>query len=158
MVSNCLRRVYIILGKCQSSALPCHLCAIVPIYGLLSYLGGTSVGEDGVDTEAVVETEEGRELDLAPHNIIDRVVFGRRLRAQRVLQGYDRVGQLTHVLRSRYGVDVSDRTIYAIERGEQMPHADFMVAVIVALDCPLEYFAPAFRADVQEFFVKRWKS
>lgn len=58
---------------------------------------------------------------LSPHNIIDKVVFGRRLRALRVLEGYDRATDFVNLLRSRYGVDVSDRTVYAIERGEQMP-------------------------------------
>lgn len=93
---------------------------------------------------------DSAELDLAPHNIIDLVSFGRRLRAQRVLQGFDRVQQLTSILRSRYGVDVSDRTVYAIERGEQMPHWDFVVGVIAALECPFMYFAPAIRHDVWE--------
>lgn len=88
------------------------------------------------------------EMELSPHNIVDRVVFGRRLRAQRVLMGFDRVGQLTDILRARYGIDVSDRTIYAIERGEQMPHVDFVLGVVAALDCPLHYFAPAIRHDV----------
>lgn len=94
--------------------------------------------------------DDDRERDLAPNNIVDRVVFGRRLRAQRIIQGYDRVGQLTHVLRARFGIDVSDRTIYAIERGEQMPHLDFVLGVIAALDCPRGYFNPAIRADVVE--------
>ena len=98
------------------------------------------------------ENEDDREHDLSPHNIVDRVMFGRRLRAQRVLMGFDRVGQLTHVLRSRYGIDVSDRTIYAIERGEQMPHFDFYVGVCAALDVPPGYFSPAIRHDVAELF------
>lgn len=68
--------------------------------------------------------------------------------------GFDRVQQLTHVLRSRFGIDVSDRTIYAIERGEQMPHVDFVLAAIAALECPLNYFAPAIRHDVWEAMVK----
>lgn len=106
------------------------------------------------NTEAVGETDlDNLELDLSPHNIVDTVAFGRRLRAQRVLQGFDRVGQLTHVLRSRYGIDVSDRTIYAIERGEQMPHLDFVLGVVAALECPLHYFAPAIRHDVWQVLV-----
>ena len=63
------------------------------------------VADDANNTEAVGQTpdDDEREHDLAPQNIVDTVVFGRRLRARRVLEGYDRVGQLTHVLRSRYG-------------------------------------------------------
>lgn len=105
------------------------------------------------NTEAIGDTLDGLEQDLAPQNIVDLVVFGRRLRAQRIIQGYDRVGQLTHVLRSRYGIDVSDRTVYAIERGEQMPHLDFVLGVVAALDCPLHYFAPAMRHDVWQALI-----
>lgn len=105
--------------------------------------------DENVSTEK--DEEQSWETDLAPHNIVDQVAFGRRLRAQRVLMGFDRVQQLTHILRSRFGVDVSDRTVYAIERGEQMPHLDFVLGCIVALECPLHYFAPALRHDVWEF-------
>lgn len=112
------------------------------------------MGNNVVNTDAEVESsDEGVEQDLAPQNIFDRVVFGRRLRAQRIIMGFDRVQQLTHVLRSRYGIDVSDRTIYAIERGEQMPHVDFVLAVVAALHCPLHYFAPAIRHDVWEAMI-----
>lgn len=106
------------------------------------------MSHDELNTDAIVESDDEREHDLAPHNIIDKVVFGRRLRAQRVIMGFDRVGQLTHVLRSRYGIDVSDRTIYAIERGEQMPHIDFVIGVMAALQVNFTYFSPAVRHDV----------
>jgi DNA-binding XRE family transcriptional regulator len=112
--------------------------------------------EEVDNTEVIGETredEDALERDLLPQNIVDRVAFGRRLRARRVLEGYDRVGQLTHILRSRYGVDVSDRTIYAIERGEQMPHLDFVLAVVAALKTPLHYFAPVIRSDVWQALV-----
>lgn len=98
------------------------------------------------------EIDDERERDLAPHNIVDTVQFGRRLRARRVLEGFDRVGQLTDILRSRFGIDVSDRTVYAIERGEQMPHWDFVLGVCAALNTEPQYFAPAVRRDVIEQF------
>ena len=101
---------------------------------------------DNIDPD-LHEHEEGSE-SLSPHNIIDKVVFGRRLRAQRVLQGFDRVSDMVGILRSQYGVDVSDRTVYAIERGEQMPHLDFVLACVAILRPPLHYFAPAIRPDV----------
>ena len=107
---------------------------------------------DNEERDTALEDDE-RETDLAPQNIVDRVVFGRRLRARRVIEGFDRVGQLTHVLRSRYGIDVSDRTIYAIERGEQMPHLDFVLGVMTALNCPIDYFHPAVRADVADYLI-----
>lgn len=96
----------------------------------------------------VADHEEEQEAALTPHNVVDLVVFGRRLRALRVLNGYDRVGDLTTILRGKYGVEVSDRTVYAIERGEQMPHIDFLLAVCAALNADHHYFAPAVRPDV----------
>lgn len=107
------------------------------------------MNDDTDNTEAIVETDE--EQVLRPHNVVDLVQFGRRLRARRIIEGFDRVSDLTAILRSRYGVDVSDRTVYAIERGEQMPHLDFVLSIVAALNCPLDYFAPVIRHDV-------WKS
>lgn len=94
--------------------------------------------------------EHEEELELSPHNVIDKVVFGRRLRALRVLNGFDRMSDFASLLRSRYGVDVSDRTVYAIERGEQMPHLDFFVAVLALLNPDKGYFHPMLRGDVNE--------
>lgn len=85
---------------------------------------------------------------LAPHNIVDLRLLGRRIRALRILHGYDRVSDFTSVLRGQYGVEVTDRTVYAIERGEQMPHLDFMYAVTAALEPEPDYFTPAIRNDV----------
>lgn len=108
---------------------------------------------DNEERETEPEDDE-RERDLAPQNIVDTVQFGRRLRARRIIEGFDRVSQLTHVLRSRYGIDVSDRTIYAIERGEQMPHLDFVLGCQAALKCPVNYFQPAIRHDVWAALMK----
>jgi DNA-binding XRE family transcriptional regulator len=88
--------------------------------------------------------------DLAPHSVVDMKTFGRRLRALRVLRGFDRASDFTAVLRSRYGVEASDRTLYAIERGEQMPGIDFALACVAILHPPRRYFFPAFREDVVE--------
>ena len=82
-----------------------------------------------------------------PQNIVDPVIFGRRLRAQRILQGFDRMSDFTEKLRRQYGVEVSDRTVYAIERGEQLPHIDFYVAAVCALKVDRGYFLAAIRGD-----------
>lgn len=92
---------------------------------------------------------------LAPHRIVDLHLFGRRLRACRIMQGYDRASDFVAVLRSRFGIDVSDRTVYAIERGEQMPGFDFAVACFVLLDPSPGFFAPALRDDVRAFLDRR---
>ena len=51
-------------------------------------------------------------------------------------------------LESRCGVKVSTRTIYAIERGEQLPRLDLLLALLVVLEEDLGYFYPAFSEDI----------
>lgn len=92
---------------------------------------------------------------MMPQNIIDMVAFGRRLRALRILAGYDRATEFTAAMRSQYGVDLSDRTMYAIERGEQMPRLDFYFAAICELSAARDYFSPAIRFDVVEKLARR---
>lgn len=92
---------------------------------------------------------------LAPQNVVDKVVLGRRLRALRVLAGFDRVTDLVTILRAQYGVDVSDRTVYAIERGEQMPHLDFIVAVLAACNEMPQYLGAAVRGDVHQKYMEQ---
>lgn len=93
---------------------------------------------------------------LTPANIVDKVVFGRRLRALRIMSGYDRVTDFSSALRSRYGVDVSDRTVYAIERGEQMCHIDFKLAVMHLCEARWDWFHPAYRSDIAERVSQMW--
>lgn len=106
------------------------------------------------ETTGTIESDSEEPM-LSPNNIVDLVIFGRRLRALRVLNGFDRVRDMVSILRSKYGVDVSDRTVYAIERGEQMPHIDFILAVSAILEPPNDYFTPAYRSDVTEMLAKR---
>lgn len=94
--------------------------------------------------EQIVDDEDA----LAPPSVVDASTFGRRLRALRVLHGFDRATDFVTVLRGRYGIDISDRTLYAIERGEQMPQLDFTLACVAILTPPLNYFQPCIRADV----------
>ena len=84
----------------------------------------------------------------SPATIIDMAVFGRYLRSLRMRQGFETGRAFVEVLRRDYGVDISERTLYAIERGEQMPRLDFVIAAIAALDADLAYFYPAVRSDV----------
>jgi transcriptional regulator with XRE-family HTH domain len=74
--------------------------------------------------------------------------FGRDLLALRIRRGFKPADKLTELLRERYGVSVHPRTIYAIERGEQLPRLDLLLALLVALDERLDYFFPAFRDDI----------
>lgn len=88
---------------------------------------------------------------LAPNNLVDTVILGRRIRALRILNGYDRATDLVAVLRSQYGVEMSERTLYAIERGEQMPHVDFMLAILIHFRESPAYIQPAVRMDMAAY-------
>ena len=92
---------------------------------------------------------------MRPQNIVDMVTFGRHLRSLRILRGFDRATEFTALLIQNYGVDISDRTVYAIERGEQMPRLDFYFAVTCALMAERDYFSPAIRADVVRKLARR---
>lgn len=50
-----------------------------------------------------IHEQHGEEVELSPHNVVDAVAFGRRLRALRILQGYDRATEFTAAMRSRMG-------------------------------------------------------
>lgn len=104
------------------------------------------------------ETGYERESALRPNSIMDPVIFGRRLRALRIVEGYDRGDDFCNVLTGQFGIDISLRSLYAIERGEQMAHFDFVIACIVALKPTPDYFKPAFRHDATAFFSGRWQS
>lgn len=114
-----------------------------------------STQHDQVGSRKLHAEETDLNGSLQPQNVVDVVVFGRRLRALRIIAGYDRAADLTATLRSRYGVEVSDRTLYAIERGEQMPTVDLYVAVICELDAPDDYFYEAVRSDVADRMRRR---
>lgn len=80
--------------------------------------------------------------------VIDLACFGKYLKGLRVRQGYEPADKLEETLRTEQGVDVSKRTIYAIERGEQLPRLDLLLALLVVLDERIDYFYPAFRDDI----------
>ncbi len=80
--------------------------------------------------------------------LIDLAVFGKHLKGLRVRQGYEPADLLVADLKSSCGFTVSTRTIYAIERGEQLPRLDLLLALLVVLDEDLAYFYPAFSDDI----------
>lgn len=82
------------------------------------------------------------------NEVIDLIVFGRYLRALRTREGYTDADAFIEVLAERYGLSISRRTLYAIERGEQMAHLDLYLAVLAALNPEKGYFRPAIRPDV----------
>jgi DNA-binding XRE family transcriptional regulator len=84
--------------------------------------------------------------------LIDPTIVGRRLRGARITAGFDRVTDVSKALRE-IGVACSDRTLYAVERGEQLPGLDLLAALIMLFNPPaqLGFFFPAFRADLVAF-------
>lgn len=85
--------------------------------------------------------------------LLDASVVGRRLRGARIVAGFDRV-QDACVAIHELGVSLSERTLYAIERGEQLPSWEQMIALMMVYDPPggMRYTEPALRADAQEWF------
>lgn len=86
--------------------------------------------------------------NLTADAVIDLDELGRRVRAARTLAGMDTVRDVGEKMR-RGGVKISERTLYAIERGEQEPTTTTMLALVLCLDPPGGYafFAPALRED-----------
>jgi DNA-binding XRE family transcriptional regulator len=78
--------------------------------------------------------------------------LGRRLRGARVIAGYDRMTDFASAIERVCGVSISARTLYAIERGEQMPSLEHTICILSVLP-PEEQEAllqSAVRPDVHE--------
>jgi len=70
--------------------------------------------------------------------VIESHVFGRRLRAARVLAGYS-AERLAEEVSAR-GVVLSKRTLYAAERGEQYPSVPQLDVIMHVLGVTFAYF------------------
>ena len=88
--------------------------------------------------------------DSAP--IIDLASFGLEVRLLRMRRGFARPEQLLERIEREYGVQVSERTIWAIERGDQLPRIDLFLAIMAVLGVGLDYFYPTFNAGAVEKF------
>lgn len=93
---------------------------------------------------------------MGPDNILDTVVYGRLLRSLRTFH-YDRATDFLSTLKMRYGIRISERSYYAIERGEQMCPLDLYIAILVELEAANDYFLPAMRNDVARKIAKRYR-
>lgn len=93
---------------------------------------------------------------MADAEIFDRETFGRLLRAARIIAGFDSVADAAAAITERTGVAVSERTIYALERGEQDPTAPQFLAVAVTFRPPggEGYWSPCMRADVLAYYAE----
>lgn len=93
---------------------------------------------------------------MADEPIFDRATFGRLLRAARIIAGFDSVAEAAAEITKRTGVAVSDRTIYALERGEQDPTAPQFLAVAVTFRPPggEGYWSACMRSDVLAYYAE----
>lgn len=87
--------------------------------------------------------------------IINLARFGQYFAALRVREEYKPADRLVDDLRERCGVVVSRRTLYAIERGEQLPRLDLLLALLVVLNEDFDYFYPTFREDIVNKLTRR---
>ena len=82
------------------------------------------------------------------HFPIDLASLGRQLRAARAIAGYDRMTDLAATIEQTTGVSISARTLYAIERGEQMPSLEQTICILAAL--PEAEQRPFIEATIRE--------
>lgn len=78
-----------------------------------------------------------------PGTIVDQEALGRRIRAARVLAGFDNMADLTAAIRET-GLQISDRTLYALERGEQPITWEILIALVLSMQPPggVRFFWP----------------
>ena len=90
---------------------------------------------------------------MADEPFIDPITLGRLFRAARIMAGYSNVSALADALVERTGVQISARTIYAIERGTQVSTVDQFLALAYTLHPPggVRFFHAAYRIDLVEF-------
>lgn len=82
--------------------------------------------------------------------IIDLIELGKRVKAARVLAGYETVKAGAECLRDTLGAQISDRALYSIERGVAMPSIEQVVAIIYGFKPPgyAAFFVPCLRQDI----------
>lgn len=69
-------------------------------------------------------------------NLVDWSTFGELVGEARKTAGFGNAAVYAEHLASEYNFHVSDRTIYRVERGESVPSAGLLIAMLISL--PLE--------------------
>jgi hypothetical protein len=89
--------------------------------------------------------------------IIDLITYGRLVRAARIIAGHDRVEDAAVAVHEHTSVEISARTLYAIERGEQMPSIPQYFGIALTFTPPggSNFWDQAFSSDVQAYFRRR---
>lgn len=85
-------------------------------------------------------------------DLVDRDTLGRMLRAARTIAGFERVADAAHAITEQTGVHFSDRTLYALERGEQSMSLEQFFAVLMTYPTPNGpfFYFKAYRPDLQK--------
>lgn len=94
---------------------------------------------------------------MATEYIFDRSVYGRLVRAARIIAGHDSVADASKAITEITGLTFSDRTIYALERGEQEPTVAQYMALTLAYRPPggLVFWEAAFAPEIVAMFDSR---
>jgi len=87
----------------------------------------------------------------------NRAMFGRLLRGARIICGHDTVASAVAAMEESTGVGISERTFYALERGEQEPTVTQYIALVMAFPTPgnASYWDACLRDDVAAYFQHR---
>lgn len=94
---------------------------------------------------------------MKENSIVDWRAFGVLLKAARLSAGFSRGQALCDAIKEKTGLDVSERTIYALEDASRSPSADIFLAlqqVLPQLRDPA-YIKPAFKqSNIEVAIVK----
>lgn len=95
-----------------------------------------------------IVTEKMSGISSGP--IVDRAQMGRLFRASRIVAGFDNVEAAAQAMTERTGMKISARTLYALERGEQMFSLDVVLAAAMTYGPPqgFAFFRGALRPDI----------
>lgn len=88
--------------------------------------------------------------------LIDAKVMGRLLRGARIIAGFDNVAEAARTIRETTGVHVTDRTLYAVERGEQMASYELVLAIALVYRPPggTTFLDRAYKPEILEVINK----
>ena len=87
-------------------------------------------------------------------NIFDPCAYGRLARAARIIAGHDSVEEAVRAIQNASGLEISARTLYALERGEQTPTIPQYIVLAMTYAPPggPSYWFAAFSEHVRHQF------
>jgi transcriptional regulator with XRE-family HTH domain len=87
--------------------------------------------------------------------ILNESHFGRLARAARIAAGYPTTLAGAQAL-TRFGLNISDRSLAALERGELKPTVAMLAGLTTVYRPPgrMAYFIPSMRQDIQDYLTE----